>query len=88
MPGLFDDILKRAALRKAQAAALAATGASVRLRHADGRTALAGPDMSVTGRWRLTQFDAAGPVGHTEHISLADAILEGLRNHYKPEKEL
>lgn len=80
----FQSILREAQERKALAAELGSAGRPVRLSHADGRHALAGPDMSAPGRFRLTRFDAAGPVGHTEHSSLQDAILEGLRLHYLP----
>lgn len=81
---LFDDILRTAKERKALAANLASDGKPVRLLHADGRYAMAGPDMSKPGGFRLTRFDAGGPVGHTEHSSLEDAVLEGLRMHYVP----
>lgn len=70
--------------RRALAAGLASGGGSVRLFHLDGRSALAGPDMSSVSGWRLTRFDTMGPVGHTEHGSLAEAVEEGLRAHYRP----
>lgn len=55
--------------------------------HPDGRYAIAGPDMSKDGMFRLTRFDEAGPVGHTEHGSLAEAIDEGLRGRYQPVRD-
>lgn len=81
---LFDQILGDAKQRKETAATLAAGGGSVRLSSTDGRYALAGPDMSKPGTFRLTRFDARGPVGHTEHSTLEEAVLEGLRARYVP----
>lgn len=80
----FNAILASAKERTALAKQLAEPGAAVRLKHADGRYALAGPDMSSPGGFRLTRFDGDGPVGHTEHATLEDAVLEGLRAHYTP----
>jgi hypothetical protein len=84
-PEWMRQILAKSDERKAVAEQLAASGRPVRLIHEDGRYALAGPDMSSEGGFRLTRFDADGPVGHTEHASLEDAILEGLKQHYAPE---
>lgn len=70
--------------RKATAKEMAAAGEPVRLAHADGRTALAGPDMSKPGAFRLTRFDGEGPVGHTEAKTLAAAVEDGLKEGYQP----
>lgn len=83
-PGWMRDILDNAARRKATAENLAAGNNSLRMMHPDGRYAVAGPDMSNGGMFRLTRFDADGPVGHTEHKTLAEAIDEGLRSKYQP----
>ncbi|MGJ5032263.1 hypothetical protein ACQR1I_35875 [Bradyrhizobium sp. HKCCYLS2038] len=80
----MDAILAKGKERKQLAADLAASGKAVRLSHADGLYALAGPDMSKPGMFRLTRFDKDGPVGHTEHRTLADAVEEGLRMKYSP----
>jgi hypothetical protein len=80
----MDTILSKGKERKQLAADLAASGKAVRLHHADGRHAMAGPDMSKPGAFRLTRFDQDGPVGHTEHQTLADAVDEGLRMKYVP----
>jgi len=83
-PDWMRDILTKSEQRKAMAADLAVDGKAVRLAHADGRGAMAGPDMSKDGAFRLTRFDADGPAGHTEHQTLKDAVLEGLKNGYGP----
>lgn len=86
-PAWMQNILSTAAARRETAASLAAEGIPVRLHHADGRYALAGPDMSAPGSFRLTRFDADGPVGHTEHATLDEAVLEGLKNNYNPDED-
>lgn len=87
-PDLFKDILDKAAEREKLADELARPGRGVKLVHEDGRTAMAGPDMSKPGTFRLTRFDKDGPVGHTEHATLKEAISEGLKNKYFPQNEL
>ncbi|MFZ5692459.1 MAG: hypothetical protein ACOY5F_14515 [Pseudomonadota bacterium] len=81
----MEAILAKGKERRQLAADLAAGGKSVRLTGTDGRYALAGPDMSKPGTFRLTRFDQDGPVGHTEHPDLAAAVDEGLRMKYTPE---
>lgn len=83
-PGLFDEILAAAKTRKALAADLASAGRPVRMSKADGRYALASEDVSAPGGYRLTRFDENGPVGHTEHATLQEAIDEGLKDKFAP----
>jgi hypothetical protein len=83
-PDWMREILEGASKRKAQAQELAASGGSVRLAHPDGKSyALAGPDMSAPGTYRLTWFDERGPSGHVEYDNLASAIDEALRAKYQ-----
>lgn len=81
---LFAETRRIADIRKRLADDLASSGKPVRLTANGGRSALAGPDMSKPGMFRLTRFDALGPSGHTEHPTLQEAILEALRQHYVP----
>jgi hypothetical protein len=80
----FAEAGDRIAARKATAAALAKAGESVELSHPSGRSALAGPDMSKPGAFRVTRFDDDGPAGHSEHPTLEAAILEALEDGYVP----
>jgi hypothetical protein len=83
-PEWMKEILAKSDSRKTLAAELASSGKSAKLFGDDGTYALAGPDMSKDGVFRLTRFDKDGPSGHTEHSTLAEAIDEGLRNKYNP----
>lgn len=87
-PDWMQEILTKANERKALAAQLAQTGRPVRLFGTGGTFALASPDMSRGGSYRLTWFDQGMPTGHTEHRTLEEAIDEGLRNRLKPHDEL
>jgi len=80
----FAKLQQRIADREAQAKALAAKGESVAFKHADGREALAGPDMSKPGRFRTTHFRDGEPTGHMEFPSLEAAVHETLRNGFTP----
>lgn len=71
--------------RKAQAAQLAEPGKPVRFKNAKGERALAGPDMSKPGGFRLTFIDQEGPHGHTEHPTLVEAARDALKLGYKPD---
>jgi hypothetical protein len=48
-------------------------------------TALAGQDMSTPGQFRLTRFDADGPVGHTCYTSIQEVIHDALREGFEPD---
>lgn len=83
---VFEQSKARVAARKRAAAQLSARGEPVALvQAASGRTALAGPDMSKPGSFRLTRFEDGAPIGHTEHQSLEAAILAGLEERYLPD---
>lgn len=74
--------------REGKAKQLASGAQHVQFKHSDGkRTALAGPDASKPGGFRLTQFDANGPVGHSEHPDLQSAVARGLEHGYEPHEE-
>ena len=81
---LFAQQKEKTAARRATSSALAKEGKPVRLTGKDGRTAMAGPDMSEPGKFRLTRFDDKGPSGHTVYNSLEEAIDEGMREGYAP----
>lgn len=66
----------------AQARALAAPGLPIRFIGDDDRRALASADMSEPGMFRVTRFDALGPIGHTQYHSLEEAALDALRSGY------
>jgi len=86
-PAWMEEILSKSHKRDAVAKRAAEAGGTVRLKNPDGRVAAAGPDMSAPGGFRLTRFDSEGPVGHTEHASLEEAVREGMRNGYQPAAE-
>ena len=77
-PDIFAETRAQMARVTAEAAALAASGKPVRLLHPGGRGALAGPDVSKPGMFRLTTIDADGPVGHVEFDTLEAAIKDAL----------
>jgi hypothetical protein len=80
----MEEIDKQVADNKALANKLAAVNEAVILRHDDGRTALAGPDMSKPGQYRITWLDADGdPSGHTNAVNLYGAIYLGLSEGYR-----
>lgn len=83
-PQWMIDILSKASDRKALASDLAASGGSTRLTGPNGMTAIAGPDMSRPGGYRLTIFDGSGPLSHTEYDSLEASIDEALKQKYNP----
>lgn len=74
---------KRAAIDR-KVADLTAAGKPVRMVSTSGRnmTALVGPDMSDPGMYRITRFDADGPIGHTTHSTFADAVENALRENF------
>lgn len=78
------EILASVRLRREAAQALSIDGRPVEFSGDQGRTALAGPDMSKPGRFRLTRFDPGGPVGHTEYKTLADAVEAGMLQGFLP----
>lgn len=90
MPDLFARILDKSAQRKQQAEQLATRAAdfneTVTLENDGGRYAIAGPDMSKPGGYRLTRFDEQGPVGHMEFTTLKDAVDAALKEKYRPTK--
>jgi hypothetical protein len=81
---LFQKTREATEARRAEAASLAEAGQPVRFSMEDGRTAVAGPDMSKPGIFRLTRFDEQGPVGHTEYPTLHAAIDDALKQRYQP----
>lgn len=82
---LMAQVRAATAAREELAAALAAPGRPIRMRKGDGRTAMAGPDVSKPGGFRVTRFDADGePNGHVEYPDLETAINEALREGYEP----
>ena len=65
---------------------LAKSGAPVRFIDASGQRAIAGPDMSKEGGFRLTRLGADGvPNGHSEFSSLGGAIRAALDENMEPE---
>lgn len=85
---MIKDARERLKQRDALSDKLAKTGKAVRFSHSEkGKKALAGPDVSKPGKFRITYFDDKGPVGHTEHKTLKDAIKDGLSQKYIPDKE-
>ena len=82
----LDAAGKEYEAQQAHAKRLSSGGAQhVQLKHGDGkRTALAGPDASKPGGFRLTQFDNDAPIGHSEHPNLESAVMRGLEHGYKP----
>lgn len=73
--------------RKETARQLAEAGPQ-RLQNTEGKTALAGPDPSKPGAFRVTWFDREGePWGHVEHKTLASAIDEALSEGYAPAEQ-
>jgi hypothetical protein len=92
LPGKKGDVqaLARAtqarmAARAADAKAIGAAGQPVKMVGKDGKRALVGPDVAKPGAYRLTRFDEAGPIGHSEYGSLEAAALDALREGYAPE---
>jgi hypothetical protein len=83
---LIGELKVKAQERRVLAGQLAAPGEAVQLKaQHGGQTALAGPDMSKPGRFRLTRFDDGKPVGHTEHATLDEAIARGLDDGFQPQ---
>lgn len=81
----WDALVASTAALTRQARVLASKSESIEFVHPDGdRTALASRDASIIGGWRITQFDASGPIGHGERTSLADAVLTALESGYTP----
>lgn len=81
-PTWMGEVLQRSTARHELAETIAKQGKPVRMYRQDGQSALAGADMSGGGKFRLTRFDARGPIGHSEYHSLTEAILDGLREGY------
>lgn len=77
----LQDLTRANAERRALAARLAAPGKPLRFRDDRyGLRYLASVDTYADGLgFRVTTFDAAGPVGHVEHQTLESAVLELLR---------
>lgn len=64
---------------------LAAAGGSVLFKTPGGQRAMAGPDMSKPGGFRLTYIGEDGkPNGHSEFTSLKDAIRRALDDRFDP----
>jgi len=86
----FNDLVLRAkqslAEKESLSTELSASGEPVKFVSVDGKKALAGPDMSAPGKYRLTYFDESGvPSGHTEFDSLKQATRRALDEKYKPD---
>lgn len=84
-PDVFTEAPKRAKERTALAKTLSAPGEPVNLVHESGRTALAGPDMSKPGKFRVTRFEDGQPIGHVEYPTLAMAVDDALKEGYRPQ---
>jgi hypothetical protein len=85
-PEFFAKEEAKIAKRKAEAASLAAAGKPVKLTHGRGMQALVGPDMSDPGMFRITRFDAAGPIGHTQYRTFDDALNDALAEGFAPDE--
>ncbi|NUX58641.1 LPD38 domain-containing protein [Paraburkholderia youngii] len=86
-PSFFERIARQSAEREALADKLVegkGPNDSVEFKHPDGRSALAGPDASKPGGFRITRFDSEGPFGHGERPTLRDAVMDALRDGYQP----
>lgn len=81
---VFAEMRARVAQREALAASLAEAGQPVRFTGPNDWRALAQADMSRPEGFRLTRFDADGPMGHTEHPTLHASIAEALRGGFTP----
>lgn len=81
LAALMEQTRREVAARDALATSLTAAGKPVRLYGADGKFALAQRDMSQPNVFRLTRFDDAGPIGHTQYLTLREAIIDGLRDY-------
>jgi N12 class adenine-specific DNA methylase len=65
---------------------LSASGKPVRLTSSTGQRAIAGPDMSKPGGFRLTYLDENGtPNGHSEFGSFDAAIRQALDEQFEPD---
>jgi hypothetical protein len=86
---LFEEVKRKKAARESLADKLVkeyGTHGSVAFNHPSGRTALAGPDASKHGGYRITWFDHSGhPIGHGERPNLREAILEALKEGFTPQ---
>lgn len=81
---LLADSRAATAKRKATATELSVDDAPVRFGRDGDQRALVSPDLEQPGRWRLTRVDAAGPSGHTEYATKAEAVEDALREKYTP----
>jgi hypothetical protein len=61
---------------------------SIAFSKSDGRIAIAGPDASKVGSYRVTWLDKDGPSGHAEAPTLRDAIVRALYEGYQVASEL
>jgi hypothetical protein len=87
LTALIAKARAEAAAREAVADDLAARFLAVRFR-VPGRDLrfLAGIDTDPDGvGWRVTSFDGRGPIGHTCHRSLREAIVDALQRGGQPE---
>ena len=81
--GILEGTRTKAAERRVFAERLATKDEPVRFTGPNGQTALASPDMSTPGGFRLTRFDADGtPNGHGDTLNAA--IETGLREGFMP----
>lgn len=82
---LLQEVRKRRADREVELnTILDSQSSSVQFSGSNG-SALAGPDMSVPGKFRVTYFDQEGiPNGHSELDSFSEAIDQVLREGYRP----
>ncbi len=89
MAATMAELLARGSRIRHQARDLAAAGKPVRMRDARyGLRYLASVDTYEGGLgFRLTTFDARGPVGHCEFRTLEAAILDCLQHGAVPEAE-
>jgi hypothetical protein len=85
--GTLDDLLSKArtriAAREEAVGQILGTGKSSVPFEGKNGLALAGPDMSVPGGYRLTYFDKSGiPNGHSEFKNMKDAVKRALEDGY------
>jgi hypothetical protein len=82
---IMDRAMAKRRLREELADKLVASAGphrSVIFTRENGRSALAGPDASNPGGFRVTWFDTLGPSGHGEARSLREAVLRALEDGY------
>lgn len=82
---LISQARERIARKEAMSEELASAGKPVMFEASDGQRAMAGPDMSKPGGFRLTYLGADGqPSGHSEFKTLKEAVRRALDDQFEP----